>query len=202
MNQERIGKFIAKCRKDKNLTQEKLASMLGITDRAVSKWERGLNLPDASLMLDLANILGISVNELLTGEIIEKDEYMKKAEENLVEILEMEENNNKKLMMYEYVIGTISSVTFLVLMFVLSFAVENTIARIILFILGLLILIVGISFALKIETETGYYECKKCHHKHIPKYMQVYFAMHMGTTRYLKCPKCNKYSWNKKTLKR
>ncbi len=200
MNQEKIGKFIAEHRKKKKLTQEQLAEKLGISDRAISKWERGLNMPDVSLMLELTSILGISVNELLSGEIIEKKEFMNKAEENLLEMAKKEELQNKKLMMYEWVIGTMSSVTFLILIFVLSYASLNITVRIILFILAFIILIVGISFALKIETETGYYECPKCHHKYVPKYSQVYFAMHYGTTRYMKCPKCNKRSYHKKVL--
>jgi len=98
------------------------------------------------------------------------------------------------------VIGYMSSVTFLIILFTASFAVENIVARIILFLLAFLILIVGVSFALKIETETGYYECQKCHHKYVPKYNKVYFAMHIGTTRYMKCPKCNQRSWQKKIM--
>lgn len=86
MNQKKIGKFISICQKNKNLTQEQLAETLNISDRAVSKWERGLNLPDASLMLELCNILDITVNELLTGEIIKKEKYMKQAETNLIEL--------------------------------------------------------------------------------------------------------------------
>ena len=71
----KVGKFIADCRKNFNLTQEQLAEKLYITDRAVSKWERGLSLPDADKMLDLCNILAISVNELLSGEMIDKENY-------------------------------------------------------------------------------------------------------------------------------
>ncbi len=200
MNQVKIGKFIAICRKEQNLTQEQLAEKLGITYKAVSKWECGNGLPDASIMMELCKILKITVNDLLSGEIIKTENYNEKAEENLLEMAKKEEIQNKNMMMYEWVIGCLSSITFLVLIFTLYFAVENTIVKVILFILAFLILIIGISFALKIETETGYYECKICHHKYIPKYSQVYFAMHYGTTRYLKCPKCNKRSWNKKVL--
>ena len=200
MDQVKIGKFIAKCRKNKNLTQFQLAEKLNITDRAISKWETGKGMPDSSIMLELCNELGISVNELLSGEIIKIENYNQKAEENLLEMAKKEEMQNKKMMMYELVIGSLSSITFLILMFTLFLAVENIISRVILFILAFLILIIGISFALKIETETGYYECKICHNKYIPKYSQVYFAMHYGTIRYLKCPKCNKRSWHKKVL--
>ena len=200
MDQVKVGKFITQCRKNKNLTQFQLAEKLNITDRTISKWETGKGMPDSSIMLELCNELDITVNELLSGEVIKMENYNRKAEENLLEMAKKEEVQNKKMMMYEWVIGGLSSITFLILMFTTSFAVENIIARVTLFILAFLVLIIGNSFALKIETETGYYECKICHNKYIPKYSQVYFAMHYGTTRYLKCPKCNKRSWNKKVL--
>ena len=200
MDQIKIGKFIAECRKKNNLTQMQLAEKLNITDRAISKWENGKSMPDSSIMLELCNELKISVNELLSGEMIEMKDYNQIAEKNLLEMAKKEEVQNKKMMFYEIVIGYMSSVTFLILLFTASFAVENIVARIILFILAFLVLIIGVSFALKIETETGYYECQKCHHKYIPSYQQVYFAMHYGRTRYMKCPKCNERTWQKKVL--
>ena len=200
MNQIKIGKFISECRKKNNLTQMQLAEKLNITDRAISKWENGKSMPDSSIMLELCNELKISVNELLSGEMIEMKDYNQIAEKNLLEMAKKEEVQNKKMMFYEIVIGYMSSVTFLILLFTASFAVENIVARIILFILAFLVLIIGVSFALKIETETGYYECQKCHHKYVPKYSKVYFAMHIGTKRYMKCPKCNERTWQKKVL--
>ena len=151
-------------------------------------------------MLDLCSELRISVNELLCGELIEMNNYNEFAEKTLLEMAQKEEMQNKKLMMYENVIGFSSAISFLILIFVTSFLAENNIAKIVLFILAFILLIIGVSVALKIETETGYYECQKCHYKYVPKYSQVYFAMHSGTTRYMKCPKCNKKSWQRKTL--
>jgi len=84
MNQERIGKFIAKLRKEKNLTQEQLAERLGITDRAISKWENGRGMPDISLMKPLCKELGITINELLSGEKLDKKDYQDKFEENVL----------------------------------------------------------------------------------------------------------------------
>ena len=84
MNQERIGKFIAKQRKLKELTQEELAEKLGITKNAVSKWERGLCLMDMSLLKPLSEILGVSINEILAGEKIEEKDIPKKSEENSI----------------------------------------------------------------------------------------------------------------------
>ena len=74
-------------------------------------------------------------------------------------------------------------------------------SRIILFLIGLAIFIVGISYCILIEQVAGYYECNKCHERYVPTYKQVLFAMHNGRTRYMKCPKCHKYSWNKKVIK-
>lgn len=200
MNQEKIGAFIARRRKEKKLTQAKLASYLGITDRAVSKWERGKGLPDPVYMLELCRLLDISVNELLTGEFIEETKYQQKAEDNLLIMAKQEVKQTKKMFFYENVIGIGSTIIFAILIFMSVYFVENGGIKILLFIFAFLFLITGVSIALKIETEEGYYECQKCHHKYVPKYSQVYFAMHSGTTRYMKCPKCNKKSWQRKTL--
>ena len=198
MNQEKIGTFIAKRRKEKKLTQAQLASYLGITDCAVSKWERGKGLPDPVYMLELCKLLDISVNELLTGEFIPKTNYQQKAEDNLLMMAGQEVKQTKKMFFYENVIGIGSTSIFLILIFMSVYFVENSVLKVILFILSFIFLIIGVSIALKIETEEGYYECQKCHHKYIPSYRQVYFAMHLGGTRYMKCPHCQKRSWQKK----
>ena len=200
MEQVKIGKFIASKRKEQGLTQLQLAEKLGITDRAVSKWETGKSLPDASLMPELCKLLKITINDLLCGEVVSVENYNEKAEKALLEMVKKEEMQNKKLMMYENVIGFGSTISFLIQVLVAVFFVKNTTAQIILFVFAFAFLIVGVSFALKIEAETGYYECQKCHNKYVPKYSSVYFAMHLGTTRYMKCPKCGKKSWQKKVM--
>ncbi len=200
MEQVKIGKFITSKRKEQGLTQLQLAEKLGITDRAVSKWETGKSLPDASLMPELCKLLKITINDLLCGEVVSVENYNEKAEKALLEMVKKEEMQNKKLMMYENVIGFSSTLSFLIQVLVAVFFVKNTTAQILLFILAFAFLIVGVSFALKIEAETGYYECQKCHNKYVPKYSSVYFAMHLGTTRYMKCPKCGKKSWQKKVM--
>lgn len=97
MNQIKIGKFIAECRKKNNFTQMQLAEKLNITDRAISKWENGKAMPDSSIMLDLCNELKISVNELLSGERIEMNNYNEKAEENFIKLKQSGEKIEKKL---------------------------------------------------------------------------------------------------------
>ena len=200
MDQIKIGKFIASCRKQKNLTQMQLAEKLNITDRAVSKWETGKGMPDSSIMLDLCNELGISVNELLCGEVIKMEDYNKKAEENLIEMKKQKEEADKKMLRLEWVIGYTASITFFILIFVASFIEMETWIRIVLIVFGLITFIIGMHNALRIEQTAGYYECQQCQHKYVPEYSSVLWSMHIGRTRYMKCPKCNQRSWQKKVL--
>lgn len=201
MDQVKVGRFIAECRKNKNMTQAELAEKLNITDRAISKWETGKGMPDSSIMLKLCSELEITVNELLSGEKIEMDNYNKISEENLVELKKLDEAKNRMLLQLEIIIGILSTIAFLGIVLLTNIFVENQTYISIICICSFIIFFIGISFTLKIETIAGYYECKKCNHKYIPKYNDVFWSMHLGRTRYLKCPKCNEKSWNKKVIK-
>ena len=200
MDQIKIGKFIAECRKKNNLTQMQLAEKLNITDRAISKWENGKAMPDSSIMLDLCNELKISVNELLSGEMIEMNNYNEKAEQNLLEMKRQKEETDKRLLAMEIVLGLLSSVLLFVLVFVASLVEMADWLRILLIIIGFVPFIVGILFAIRIEQVAGYYECQKCHHKYIPTYSSVLWSMHVNRTRYMRCPKCNQKNWQKKVI--
>ncbi len=199
MDLRKIGKFIASKRQEKNFTQESLAEELDVSNRAVSKWERGICLPDAGNMAKLCKLFNVSYNELLSGEKISKTDYEKKAEKNFEEFAKIETAQNKKFFLYENVIGWMSSIVFMILIFTASFAdgIPDW-ARIVLILFGLVLFFIGVSFCIKIETEAGKYECQKCGHQYVPKYSSVYFAMHLGRTRYMTCPKCGKKSWQKK----
>ena len=198
MDLEKIGKFITKKRQENNFTQESLAEKLGISNRSISKWERGICLPDANNMAKLCKLFDISYNELLSGEEINQQDYKKHSEKLLEEFSKIETLTNKKFFLYENVIGYMSTIPFLILCFIASYIEMPTWTRVVLIVLGLALVIVGISFCIKIETEAGKYECKYCGHHYIPKYSNVYFAMHLGRTRYMACPKCHKKSWQKK----
>lgn len=197
----KIGKFIADCRKKKNITQEELAEKLNITDRAVSKWERGLCLPDADKMLDLCNILNISVNELLSGERIDMKNYEKKNEELLVELAKQEELKNKKMLVDMYVLCVTTVVFYIGITLLASFTLgEGTLFGIIVAVSTIILIGVAL-YAFKLEINAGYYECKHCHHRYVPNsYFKIMLAPHLNTTRYLKCPKCGKRSWSKKVM--
>ena len=202
MDQIKIGKFIAVCRKKNNLTQMQLAEKLNITDRAISKWENGKTMPDSSIMLELCSELKITVNELLSGEMIEMNKYSESVEKNLLDIVKQKEQADKRLLSMEIVIGILSIIILLSLTFVAAFVEMEEWIRILLIIGGLVPAIIGMLFALKIEQTAGYYECIKCHHKYVPTYSSVLWAMHINRTRYMKCPKCNKRSWQKKVIRK
>lgn len=200
MDQIKIGKFIAACRKQQNLTQMQLAEKLGITDRAVSKWERGKGLPDASIMLDLCNELKISVNELLSGEVIEMTQYNQKAEQQLLELAKEREEKDKALLHLEIVLGVLVTAVMLTCIFAANYAQMQTWARVALIIGGLVPFLICTVYAIRIEQIAGFYECKHCHHKYVPKYTSVFFSPHYGRTRHMRCPQCGKKSWQKKVI--
>lgn len=202
MNQAKIWKFIAECRKQKNLTQMNLAEKLNITDKAVSKWERGLSLPDSSIMLELCDILGITVNDLLSGRVITAENYNRELEKNLVEMIRQKEKADKQLLSFEIFVGYFSSIIFILLVFVASFVTMENWLRLVLIGIGFVLFVVGVGFAIGIERSAGYYECAKCGHKYIPTFASVLFSMHIGRTRYMCCPKCNAKSWQKKVIRK
>lgn len=196
----KIGKFIASCRKEKKLTQEQLAEKLYITDRAVSKWERGLSLPDADKMLDLCNILDINVNELLNGEKINMKDYEKKTNELLVELAKQDEIKNKKMMMDMWILMITTVVFYVGIVLLASYTLEEGVLLGTIICVSTIFTLVVAFYGLKLEIEAGYYECKKCHHKFRPKYLIGMISPHIHTTRYLKCPECHKFSWAKKVM--
>jgi len=202
MDQIKIGKFISSKRKEKNITQSELAEKLNITDRAISKWENGICLPDASNMPDLCKILDININDLFSGEVVDMKENEKKLEENLLEMTKMKEQRDKELLSIEILIGVIITITMLTYAFIASFAQLQVWLKITLIIIGVIPFVIGVCYTIRIEQIAGYYECNNCHYKYIPSYSQVLFATHINRTRKMKCPNCNKKTWHKKVLKK
>ena len=198
----KIGKFISQCRKEKGLTQAQLAEKFGITDRAVSKWETGKSIPDASIMLDLCAELGINVNELLSGEKLnDMTNYNQQAEKNLLDLKEKEEKASRNMLTMEVVIGFISTTAFLALLLFGVFAPGlSQVWRIVPCVIGAVIFAVSMHVCMKIEQTAGYYECPHCKHTFVPTLKQTYMAQHMGRTRKMVCPHCHEKGWCKKTL--
>ena len=197
----KIGKFIANCRKEVNLTQEQLAEKLYITDRAVSKWERGLSLPDADKMLELCNILAINVNELLNGERIDMKEYEKKNEKLLLEMAKQEEQKNKRLMLDMWVLTITACLFYIGIVALAAFTLEEGPILGTIICIATVLLVFVCFYGLKLETEAGYYECQRCHHRFEEKnYFKMMIIPHIGTSRFFKCPNCNKISLAKKVM--
>ena len=202
MDQIKIGKFIAECRKNVGLTQAQLAEKLGITDKAISKWERGIAMPDTSIMLELCNILGISVNELLSGEKIDMDNNEKKNEQLLLEMAKEIENKNKTIWTTMWVIMIVSIIALLAGISAAAFFVPEGPWQLVAILAVTVVFLIPCFYALKLEVSVGAYKCKNCGHEIVPTYKEALNAMHMGTTRYLKCPECNKRTWCKKVMKK
>lgn len=202
MDQIKIGKFIAECRKKQNLTQTQLAEKLGITDRAVSKWENGRAMPDSSLMLDLCSILNISVNDLLSGEVIGMENSNKKNEQLLLDMAKEVESKNKIIWTSMWIIMWVSIIALLAGLFLTAFLIPEGPWQIVAILALCVVFLIPCFYALKLEVSVGAYKCKNCGHEIVPTYKQALNAMHRGTTRYLKCPKCNKRTWCKKVLKK
>ena len=202
MDQVKIGRFIAACRKRANLTQMQLAEKLNITDRAVSKWETGKAMPDTAIMLELCDILGISVNELLSGEKIDMENNDQKNKQLLLDMAKEIETKNKTIWTSMWAIMIVSMTALIAGIFVARFLIPEGVWQLIT-VLGLCAVFLPLCFyALKLEVSVGAYKCKNCGCEIVPTYSEALNAMHMGFTRYLKCPECNKRTWCKKVLKK
>ena len=200
MDQIKIGKFIADQRKKQNLTQLQLAEQLNITDRAVSKWENGRAMPDSSIMIKLCMILQVSVNDLLSGEKVKVEDYNKELEKNLMEMTKKKEEADKRLLTLEWVLGILSCIILIMPIIIASYVEMADWQRIVIIVCAFIFALVGFCFTVRIEQVAGYYECKHCGHKYVPTFKAVNLAPHMGRTRYMKCPNCNKKSWQKKVI--
>ena len=201
MDQIKIGKFISTKRKEKNITQSELAEMLNITDRAISKWENGICLPDANNIIELCKILDITVNDLFSGEVVDMKDNEKRLEENLIELVRAKEESDKRLLHLEVLIVVLGcAILFGSIMVADIFKMDN-LYKVLIIVGGTIAFFVSTFYALKIEQVAGYYECADCHHKYIPTFKTILFVQHMGRTRKMVCPKCGKKTWNKKVIK-
>lgn len=205
MDQIKIGKFIASCRKEQGMTQAVLAEKLGISDRAVSKWETGKSMPDSGIMLELCELLKINVNELLSGEHITMEDYNAKSEEVILGLKSENEKYAKRLLRseaYIVVVGVVASLAMIIAGTIIALKNgENDPLAIVLIVSGCVIVVAAALIGLGIEVKTGYYECAECGHIYKPSsLLKTVFAIHMNTTRYMKCPKCGKRCWQKKVL--
>ena len=200
MDYNKIGKFISEERKAKNLTQSKLAEKIFVSDKTISKWEKGKGIPDTSVLLKLCEVLDITLNEFLNGERSVKKNNNQQTEELLLGMAKEIEQKNKTIwtsMWFILIVGIVGMLAGIALcVFLIPEGVWQLIA-----VLGVCVFfLVPCFYALKLEISVGTYKCKKCGCEIVPTYSEAIIAMHRGTTRYLKCPNCKKRSWCKKVL--
>ena len=201
MNQVKIGKFIASCRKEQGFTQAALAEKLGITDRAVSKWETGRSLPDASIMPELCGLLNIQLSELFHGERITMTDNQPTFDALLLEMKQQEEAANQRILQLEKLLVCMTIAVSLTMILVGCYLAKDHLA------LGTALLGFGaaVVFAVcfvgvKIEHDTGYYECPECKARYMPTMKAVVMAPHHGTDRKMTCPFCGKCAYHQKVL--
>ncbi|MGN0577557.1 MAG: helix-turn-helix domain-containing protein [Ruminiclostridium sp.] len=191
MDQIKIGKFISETRKALGITQRQLADALFISDKTVSKWECGKGLPEVSLMLPLCEELHITVNELLTGEKIEETEYKKKAEENMMNLVQ-ENQENRKRMALSVICGTITVIAVVALVVIAAYIDLPVIARVAVIAAALAVAALGIGAAATLEVRAGYYECPHCKALFVPTMGEYVKGYHTLTKRRLTCHECGK----------
>lgn len=191
MDQIKTGKFVAFLRKEKGLTQLALADRLGISDKTISKWERGAGLPDVSLMLPLCEILDISVNELLTGEKMTDADYKKNAEVTIMNLVQ-ENKENKKRLLLSIVCGIITIIAVCSLVVIAAYIEMPVAIRILLIIFAAVTAVVGIGAAATLDVQAGYFECPNCKKLFVPTTKEYVKGYHTFTKRRLTCPECGK----------
>lgn len=202
MDQVKIGKFISACRKAKGLTQAQLSEKLGITDKAVSKWERGIAMPDSSIMLALCDILNINVNELLSGEKVCMENNQQQNEQLLLAMAKDIEYKNKTIWTAMWAIMTVCLIGLLAGCAVAAFLIPEGVWQLVTVVGLVIVFLIPCFYALKLEVSVGAYKCKRCGCEIVSTYSEALMAMHAGTTRYLKCPTCGKRRWCKKVIKK
>ena len=199
MDQVKIGRFIAQIRKEKELTQRQLADELLISDKTVSKWETGKGLPEVALMMPLCNTLNITVNELLSGERIPDESYKKKAEEVMMNLVKEREESKRKIVQ-SIAVCMITILAGTTLVTVAGSLEMDTMLRVILIAVAVIVIAGGIAVAASLEMSAGTFECKHCKHRFVPTAGAFIAGPHTITTRYLKCPECGKKSYCKRRL--
>lgn len=188
-------------RKERGLTQRQLADGLNISDKTVSKWECGNGLPEVSLMIPLCDMLDINVNEMLSAQKLSAADYQKKAEENIMNLLEENAENKKKLIL-SIIMGFTCVIAVTSLVMLAAFLNIPIAARIGFIVFAIIVAVAGISAAAVLDREAGTFECPSCGVRFVPSMSDYVKGYHTFTKRRLTCPECGKTSMCKKKIKK
>lgn len=201
MDQIKTGNFIAALRREQGLTQRELADKLLVSDKTVSKWECGNGLPEVSLMLPLCEALGITVNELLTGERLDDSSYRIHAEENMMNLMQERAENKRKLIL-EFIVVLLTLLSSCTIIMLAGLLEIGTALRVVLIVIALVVMFGGIFVAAVLEMTSGYFECPKCGKYFTPTKGAYLMGAHTIMRRRLRCPHCGKRSWCIRRLSR
>ncbi len=198
MDQVKIGKFIAECRKENNLTQMQLAEKLNITNRAVSKWETGKALPDSAIMMELCDLLHITVNDLMCGERITEGALDKKYQEQILELIRQKEQSDRQLHKALILVWIVFMCCGIVGILISAYAPLNCWHDIMTAVFLVLMVLCGL-VGINLEKNVGYYQCQECQHTYVPSYRQLFRANGFWKKQ-MRCPHCKKKTWHKKVF--
>ena len=201
MDQFKIGRFIAARRKECGLTQRQLADALAISDKTVSKWETGRGLPDVALMLPLCEALGVTVNDLLAGQLVEPANYQQKAEENMMDLMRENQENKKRFILAAACTG-VTVVAVCALVTIASVVELPAAARVAVLALAVATGAAGIGTAAALDAQAGCYECPSCGQLFVPALGEYVKGYHTLTRRRLTCPHCGKTGMCRRKLTR
>ena len=172
---------------------------MGSSDKTISKWERGNGFPEVSLLLPLCAALEITVNELLSGERVSEEEYRRKAEENMVNLVKEAQESKKKIILSAMVAGLTLIAAIPLFLLAGALALETWL-RILLIVTGAVVVFGGIAIACILDIEAGAYACPECHHRFVPDMKSYLMGPHTITKRKLVCPYCGARRYCKKVL--
>ena len=191
--------IIFELRTRKGLSQDELAEKVMVTRQAVSRWENGNGFPEVSLLLPLCNELEITVNELLSGERVSEEDYRKKAEKNMVNLVREAQESKKKIILSVMVAGL--TIIAAVPLFLLSGLLAMEIwTRILLIVIGVVVIFGGVAIACVLDREAGAYECPNCNNRFVPDMKSYIMGPHTITKRKLVCPNCGAHKYCRKVL--
>lgn len=200
MDMQKIGKFLAELRKEKNLTQDELGEQIGVTNKTVSRWENGNYLPPVEILQILSKFYEVSINELLSGERLNDAHYKESAEEYIVNELMKKRNEAKKKLALAIIVACVTILSGVAIILLGALLSAPVWLRICCIAFSVIAIVSGIGVCCALTVDAGVYECPNCGEKFVPSMKDFIWGAHTLTKRKLKCPKCGKKSFCRKKL--
>lgn len=200
MDMQKIGGFLAELRKENNLTQDQLGEQLGVTNKTISRWENGNYLPPVEMLQILSKLYNVSINELLSGERLNEEDYKVNAEEYMLIDLIKKRKEALKHLIVSFIVAFMAVISGVFIIILSALLIDYIWLKIVCVIVSTIIVIIGIGVCCVLTIDAGVYECPNCGEKFVPSMKDFIFGLHTFTKRKLRCPKCKKKSYCKKRL--